>query len=59
MKKEYDIQFYKTISKLLCNISFAGQYISHTLFVGTGVAGEVLIQMHCVYRAQAGHATKY
>ena len=28
MQKEYAIQFYKTINKLLCNLSFAGQYIS-------------------------------
>ena len=28
MQKEYVIQFYKTITKLLCNLSFAGQYIS-------------------------------
>ena len=27
MQKEYVIQFYKTINKLLCNLSFAGQYI--------------------------------
>ena len=27
MQKEYVIQFYKTITKLLCNLSFAGQYI--------------------------------
>ena len=27
MQKEYGIQFYKTINKLLCNLSFAGQYI--------------------------------
>ena len=26
MQKEYTIQFYKTINKLLCNLSFAGQY---------------------------------
>ena len=26
MQKEYVIQFYKTINKLLCNLSFAGQY---------------------------------
>ena len=28
MQKEYVIQFYKTINKLLCNLSFADQYIS-------------------------------
>ena len=28
MQKEYVIQFYKPITKLLCNLSFAGQYIS-------------------------------
>ena len=27
MQKEYVTQFYKTINKLLCNLSFAGQYI--------------------------------
>ena len=27
MQKQYAIQFYKTINKLLCNLSFAGQYI--------------------------------
>ena len=27
MQKEYVIQFYKTITKLLCNLSFAGQFI--------------------------------
>ena len=27
MQKEYLIQLYKTINKLLCNLSFAGQYI--------------------------------
>ena len=27
MQKEYVIQFYKTINKLLCNLSFACQYI--------------------------------
>ena len=27
MQKEYVIQFYKTINKVLCNLSFAGQYI--------------------------------
>ena len=26
MQKEYVIQFYETINKLLCNLSFAGQY---------------------------------
>ena len=26
MQKEYVIQFYKTINKLLCNLSFVGQY---------------------------------
>ena len=26
MQKEYAIQFFKTINKLLCNLSFAGQY---------------------------------
>ena len=26
MQKEYVIQFFKTINKLLCNLSFAGQY---------------------------------
>ena len=26
MQKELVIQFYKTINKLLCNLSFAGQY---------------------------------
>ena len=30
MQKEYAIQFYKTINKLLCNLSFAGQYMSWT-----------------------------
>ena len=28
MQKEYAMQFYKTINKLLCNLSFAGQYIN-------------------------------
>ena len=28
MQKEYVIQSYKTINKLLCNLSFAGQYTS-------------------------------
>ena len=32
MQKEYVIQFNKTINKLLCNLSFAGQYI--TFFTG-------------------------
>ena len=27
MQKEHVIQFHKTINKLLCNLSFAGQYI--------------------------------
>ena len=27
MQKEYLIQFYKTINKLLCYFSFAGQYM--------------------------------
>ena len=27
MQEEYVIQFYKTMNKLLCNLSFAGQYI--------------------------------
>ena len=27
MQKQYVIQFYKSINKLLCNLSFAGQYI--------------------------------
>ena len=26
MQKQYVLQFYKTITKLLCNLSFAGQY---------------------------------
>ena len=26
IQNEYAIQFYKTINKLLCNLSFAGQY---------------------------------
>ena len=29
-KKNNVIQFYKTINKLLCNLSFAGQYINAT-----------------------------
>ena len=29
MQKEYVIQFYKTINKLLSNLSFAGQYMYH------------------------------
>ena len=31
MQKEYVIQLYKTINKLLCNLSFAGQYIIFNL----------------------------
>ena len=27
MQKEYVIQFHKTINKLLCNLSFAGEYM--------------------------------
>ena len=33
MQKEYAIQFYKTINKLLCNLSFAGQYIYKNVHV--------------------------
>ena len=28
MQKEYVIQFYEIINKLLCNLSFAGQYMN-------------------------------
>ena len=34
MQKEYDIQFYKTINKLLCNLSFAGQYRNKSAISG-------------------------
>ena len=37
MQKEYVIQFYKTVNKLLCNLSFAGQYMkTHYLHVAVG-----------------------
>ena len=37
MQKEYAIQFYKTINKLLCNLSFAGQYTLFKLQTGNMV----------------------
>ena len=42
MQKEYVIQFYKTINKLLCNLSFAGQYISHLILCS--ISDVLLIQ---------------
>ena len=32
MQKKYVIQLYKTINKLLCNLSSAGQYMSVSLY---------------------------
>ena len=33
MLKEYVIQFYKTVNKLLCNLSFVRQYILTVRFM--------------------------
>ena len=58
MQKEYAIQFYKTMNKLLCNLSFAGQYRINSLrsifwYSGIFIIATVisLLRVHIAYNS--------
>ena len=60
MQKEYVFQFYKTINKLLCNLSFAGQYImilgDYNLHLLMKMSSEAdFVSLLCCERFEAGN----
>ena len=47
MQKEYVIQFYKTINKLLCDLSFAGQYSNYYTYLSQIDQSDTPFFIHC------------